>query len=147
MRTIKTYSKGAPFYNALTRTLGEILCYPSLMGGLFLDIYVVYIVRLLWRLVGLFRSRRWEKATATVLGTRTNASLYSSVSVDYEYAVDGQKFADTFVKAFIWDSSAKAYADQFAKGMSFTVRIKPGLPGSIADASVENWWNYETARR
>jgi hypothetical protein len=82
------------------------------------------------------------------LGTHANTLPYGSVSVDYEYARDGQKFADTFVKPFIWDSSAKAYADQFAKGMSFSVRVKPGQRGvSIADASVENWWNYETARR
>jgi hypothetical protein len=55
-------------------------------------------------------------------------------------ARDGQKFADGFVKPFIWDFSAKANADQFAKGMSFSVRVKPGQPGvSIADASVENW--------
>ena len=118
------------------------------MGGLFLDVYVVYIFRLLWRLLSLIRSRRWEKARAIIFGTHANTLLYSSVGVDYEYALDGQNFADTFVKPFIWDSSGKAYADQFAKGMSFTVRIKPGQPGvSIADASVENLWNYETARR
>jgi hypothetical protein len=108
----------------------------------------VFIFRLLWRLLGLVRSRRWKKVIATILGTHANTSLYSSVSVHYEYALDGQRFADTFVKPFIWDFSAKAYADQFAKGMSFTIRTKPGQPGvSIADASVENWWNYETARR
>ena len=86
--------------------------------------------------------------TATILGIHPNLGQYSSVSVDYEYAFDGQRFADSFVKPFIFDSSAKAYADQFAKGMSFTVRIKPRQPeASIADPSMENWWNYGFSER
>jgi len=36
----------------------------------------------------------------------------------------------------------KAYADQYARGMEFKIRIKPGDPSvSVADSTVENWWN------
>jgi Protein of unknown function (DUF3592) len=115
--------------------------------GFLLNIYIVYVVRMLWRLAGLVRSRRWKRAIGNVLGSSVKSG-YSSVSVDYEYVVGGQKFAATFVKPFIFDSSAKTYADQFARGMEFTIRIKPGSPEtSVADPSEENWWNYQTAQR
>jgi hypothetical protein len=110
------------------------------MAGLFLDIYIVYLFRIFWRLANLLRSRKWSKATATVLGSRPNLSVYNSVSVDYEYGVNGQKHADSFTKPFILDSSAKAYADQFARGVEFKIRIKPSDPSvSVADSTVENW--------
>jgi len=53
---------------------------------------------------------------------------------------NGQKHADSFTKPFILDSSAKAYADQFARGMEFKIRVKPSDPSvSVADSTVENW--------
>jgi Protein of unknown function (DUF3592) len=110
------------------------------MAGLFLDIYVVYVFRIFWRLANLLRSRKWTKATATVLGSHPNLSNYNSVRVDYEYAVKGQKYADSFTKPFILDSSVKGYAEQFARGMEFKIRVKPSDQSvSVADSSVENW--------
>lgn len=108
--------------------------------GFFLDIYIVYLFRIFWRLANLLRSRKWTKAAGTVLGSHPDLSLYSSVSVDYEYAVNGQKHADSFRKPFILDSSAKAYAEQFARGKEFQIRIKPSDPSvSVADSTVETW--------
>jgi hypothetical protein len=110
------------------------------MAGLFLDIYIVYLFRIFWRLANLLRSRKWTKATATVLGSHPNLSLYSSVSLVYEYEVDGQKHVESFRKPFLSDSSAKAYADQFARGKEFKIRIKPSDTSvSVADSTVENW--------
>lgn len=119
------------------------------MGGLFLEIYFVYIVRMFWRLVSLLRSRRWNTANATILGVHLNTKghVSNSVSIDYEYAVDGQKRADTFLKPFIWDSSAELYASEFTPGMTFKIRVNPGDPEvSIADSSVEYWWNHLAAK-
>lgn len=132
--------------NPLKQDLGSEFLITCDCMPLVLDTYIVYLVRMLWRLVGLFRSRRWNRTTATVLGSHVE-SPYSRVSVDYEYVADGQKLAATFVKPFIFDSSAKTYADQFARGKEFMIRIKPGKPEtSVADRSVENWWNYQMAR-
>jgi hypothetical protein len=112
-------------------------------GGVFADVFIVYLVRMLWRLATLLRSRRWTKVNATVLGCHLNKSAYNSVSVDYEYEVDGQKRAETFLKPFIWDSSAKVYADQFGRGTAFKIRIKPADSDvSVADTSVEHWWTF-----
>jgi hypothetical protein len=110
------------------------------MAGLFLDVYIVYFFRTLWRVAHLLRSRRWPAVTATVLGSHFPHDVYNRVSIDYEYAVNGQKHADSFTKPFILDSSAKAYADQFARGMGFKIRVKPSDPSvSVADSTVENW--------
>lgn len=108
----------------------------------FIDVYIVYMFRMFWRLANLLRSRRWSKATATVLGSHLNQGVNNGVSVDYEYEANGQKYAASFDKPFIFESSANAYADQFARGMEFKIRIKPGDPCvSVADSTVENWWS------
>ena len=107
---------------------------------LFADIYIVYLARILWRLVALLRSRRWGRATGTILGVHLNGVYFKSVSVDYEYGAESPKYASTFVKPFLIESSAKAYSDRLKRGMSFTIRIKTGDPEvSVADASEENW--------
>jgi hypothetical protein len=111
------------------------------MGGLFLDIFIVYVFRMLRRLASLLRSRRWGKEIAAVSDSHLNDSLYNSVNVEYEYAANGQEYVGSFEKPFILDSSAKAYAEQFARGMEFKIRFKPGDPSvSVADSTVENWW-------
>ena len=101
--------------------------------GFFLDIYIVYFVRTVWRLVDLLRSRRWSKSTATVLGVHVRGGLYNSVSIDYEYG-PFPKYASTFVKPFIFKASAEAYAQHLTRGMQLHIRIKPGHPElSVAD--------------
>lgn len=106
----------------------------------FAEILFVYVVRIMWRLANLLRSRRWTKANATVLECHRNKSAYESVSVDYEYELDSQKRVGTFLKPFIWTSSAELYADEHPPGAAFKIRVKPANPAvSVADSSVENW--------
>jgi len=126
------------------QTLGTLLKFrlwpPSHLAVTRTGLHFVYFARTLWRLVGLLRSRRWSTATATILGVHLGKGFYNSVSVDYEYGVDAPKYACTFVKPFIFESSAKAYADQLKRGMQFRIRIKPGNPEvSLADPGEENW--------
>jgi hypothetical protein len=107
-----------------------------------LDILIVYLVRILWRLRNLLRSRRWNRVNATVLSSQVNESPFgNSVTVDYEYEVDGQKWPEAFIKPFILHSSAKVYADEYPRGAMFKIRIQPGCPDvSVADKGVEHWW-------
>lgn len=112
------------------------------MAGLFLDVYIVYFFRTLWRVANLLRSRRWPAVTATILGSHFPKAAYNRVSIDYEYAANGHKYVASFEKPFVFDSSARAYTDQFARGMEFKIRIKPADPSvSVADSTAENWWN------
>jgi hypothetical protein len=104
-------------------------------------VLVVYVVRILWRLISLLHSRRWTKINATVLGCHLNKSACPSVEVDYEYELDSDKRAATFLKPFIWTSSAEIYANEYARGATFKIRVKPGdYAVSVADQSVEHWW-------
>ena len=101
--------------------------------GFFLDIYIVYVARSLWRLIDLLRSRRWSKSTGTILGVHVRSGLYNSVRVDYEYGPP-PGYASSFVKPFIFEASAKAYAEHLTRGMQMLIRIKPGRLGvSVAD--------------
>ena len=95
---------------------------------------------ILWRLGNLFRSRKWNEMSATVLGPHLSKGTNTTVRVDYEYAINGQTYADSFEKPFLSDSSALAYTEQFPKGALFKIRFKPANPAmSVADSSVENW--------
>lgn len=89
------------------------------MRGLFLDVYIVYLFRMLWRLANLFHSRAWVNVTATVFGSHLDKGTNVIVRVDYVYAMNEQKYAESFEKPFLVDSSAQVYAERFPKGAAF----------------------------
>jgi hypothetical protein len=102
-----------------------------------MDTYVEYIIRVVIRAANLIRSRRWPIVKATVVNADcpepehgcTVATLY------YEYVVDGDKYGDTFEKAFIEHESGAEYAALFAKGIRIKVHVKPSQP----DKSIPAW--------
>jgi|SRR5579871_2029244 len=109
---------------------------------MFADNLLIYICRVLWRTFALLRTLRWPKTNANVLGAYVTSEVsWVSASVMYEYSVGDQKgFSDTFVKPFLFTSSAEAYCAKYTRGRSFTIRVNPKRPDiSIADFSVENW--------
>jgi hypothetical protein len=98
------------------------------MGGLFLDIFVEYLFRVLVRMFELLRSRSWPVAMGTVLSSDCPHAFYGGTvaTVYYEYIVDGEKYGAACEKPFIWHDSGTEYADQFVKGVDFKLRLKPG---------------------
>ena len=101
------------------------------MGGLFIDLFIEYLIRVTLRGMNLLRSHRWPITKGTVLGAKSSgfpAVGCPVATVDYEYAVDGVKYADSYNKPFISSGSAAAYADLFIKGADIKVRLKPGDP-------------------
>ena len=100
------------------------------MGGWFADIFVEYLLRILFHAANLVRSRRWPTVTATVLSSDCPFTITGCTvaTVYYEYVVNGEKYGDTFGKPFISQESGKDYAAQFAKEMPFKVRVKPDDP-------------------
>jgi len=97
------------------------------MGGLFVDILVEYIFRVVFRAMQLLRSRKWPVVRATVLSADCPQAGFGCtvVTVYYEYVVNGEKHGDTFDKPFVSPDSGEEYAEQIAKGMGFNVRVKP----------------------
>jgi hypothetical protein len=55
-----------------------------------------------------------------------------------EYMVDGAKYAGCYEKPFLVRASGVAYAESFAKGEDFKVRLKPGDP-SVSVAEPGAW--------
>jgi hypothetical protein len=110
------------------------------MGGLFLDIFIEYVFRILLRGIRLFRSRHWPVVNASVLsaGCPQSGLGCTVANVDYEYDANGVKYAESFEKPFIASTSGMAYAQQFVKGADFLVRVKPGDP-SVSVAAPQDW--------
>lgn len=100
------------------------------MGGWFVDIFVEYLLRIVFHAANLLRSRRWPTVTATVLSADCPHAAYGCdvATVYYEYVVNGEKHGDTFGKPFISQESGKDYAANVVKGMHFKVRVKPDDP-------------------
>ncbi len=81
---------------------------------------------------------RTDKPVAEIDTLARAAELFERQSGKVEGAA---KYSSTFVKPFIFNSSARTYADQVKPGMLFRIRINPQNPEvSLADRSEENWW-------
>jgi hypothetical protein len=100
------------------------------MGGLVLDIFVVYLIRVL--------SRAWkQRGTAGWEPTKANIANISSplitwgcpvVEVDYVYKINDEIYSGAETIPFIWQSSAQGYVQRNPKDSVVTVRIKPSAP-------------------
>ena len=104
------------------------------MGGWFADVIVGYFItlfRIVARILRARRSKGWREITATVAGTSCQTSSYMPrpvAEIVYTYRIDGGFYGGADEKPFFFESSAKRYAEQFARGDSLVVRVKPGEP-------------------
>jgi hypothetical protein len=104
------------------------------MGGWFLDVFVGYFitfVRIIARIQRTRRTKGWRETTATVSGASYQVSAFLPrpiAEVVYTYRIDGGFYGGVDEKPFSLESTAKQYADQFARGDSLIVRVKPGEP-------------------
>jgi hypothetical protein len=110
------------------------------MAGWFADILVEYLFRVLVRGIQLLRSHSWPITKGTILGAACPEASYGCpvANIDYEYIIDGVKYADCYKKPFLVHASGVAYADLFVKGADFKVRLKPGDP-SVSIAEPRGW--------
>jgi hypothetical protein len=106
----------------------------SFVGGWFADVFVGYFVTL-YRIVGrILRARKskgWHEITATVSGASCQSSSYMPrpvAEIVYTYRINGGFYGGVDEKPFFFESSAKHYAEQFARGDSLFVLVKPGEP-------------------
>lgn len=107
------------------------------MGGLVLDVWVEYLVRVVMRLVQVLRSSSWP----TVSG-KVNAAVYhqqsglgcNSVEIFYEYHLDGRVYTGSYKNPFIFPVLAERYVARFPNGTELVLRAKPGKPSiSVMD--------------
>ena len=96
------------------------------MAGWFLDIYVEYLIRVVARLIMRIRSVHWAAAKGTVIHSQSRGGLGCPVTdVTYKYEVSGETCEGVNTKPFIFDRSAKLYAEHFAAGQQVTARVNP----------------------
>ena len=104
------------------------------MGGWFVDVFVGYFVtlfRIVARILRTRRSKGWREITATVSGASSQTSSYMPrpvAEIVYTYRLDGSFYGGADEKPFFFESSAQRYAQQFTRGDSLIVRVKPGKP-------------------
>ena len=110
------------------------------MGGLFLDIWIEYLVRVVIRGVRLLLTKDWPVRNAKVLNAECAAGGFGCtvVTVYYEYSVEGAKYGGICEKPCLTSTSGGIYVEDLlkvkGKDQEFRVRIKRGDPSaSIAD--------------
>lgn len=100
------------------------------MGGLFIDIYIEYFIRLIVRLIRDHKSRNWPAVEATISSTDSERLGYACpcAQLNYIYQVSAESYSGSHVRGFILRSSAEDFAGEFLNRGKAVVRIKPGDP-------------------
>ena len=99
------------------------------MVGLFLDIVIEYLIRVIGRAIKRYRSRGWPTVRATVASSECPKSSGCNLAeVTYLYSVNGERYSGTNKKPFLSHDSAEEYVRHFVPGKEFTVRVKPDDP-------------------
>ena len=100
------------------------------MGGLVLDLYVVYLIKLVIWAFRMRGSGKWPITTAVVFFIDEQAATpsYPTGRVVYSYDVDGESFDGENSKPFLWSKSAQRYIARFPEKSRITIRLKPADP-------------------
>jgi len=104
------------------------------MAGWFADVVVGYFITLFRIVARILRGRKskgWHEITATVSGASCQSSSYMPrpvAEIVYTYRINGGFYLGVDKKPFFFESSAKHYAERFARGDSLFVLVKPGEP-------------------
>ena len=101
------------------------------MGGLVLDIYVEFIVRVIIRLLRARGSKAWPviKGKITGINLRPGGFGCAVADVAYSYRSDGELYTGTDAVPFVWTSTAENYLEGHPRGSELLVRVSPGDPG------------------
>jgi hypothetical protein len=100
------------------------------MGGWFLDVYIAYVFRWFFRLIGRRGSSSWPIVQASVTSSIASPGVFgcSTAEVIYTYEIDGHIYGGRNEKPFISPNSAKNYSANYPEGTRLSVRTKPGTP-------------------
>jgi hypothetical protein len=100
------------------------------MPGLVLDYYLVFLFKLIARVIQTWGCSRWPMTTAAVeiADPDYGGTSYPTAQVIYNYVVDGATFEGRSRKPFIRYKSAKEYTGHFPNGSRVMIRVKPNQP-------------------
>jgi len=100
------------------------------MGGLVLDIVVMFIFKSFVRAMRFLKSLRWNRSIATVLdSTLVDPDMgCPSVRVHYQIASNGNTQQGVDEVPFFLRGSAKSYVRSFSRSQAVVVRVNPENP-------------------
>jgi len=106
------------------------------MVGWIADIIVEFLVRVVMRMVRIFRSRAWPTVAGEVTDSTYQKAGYGCdvAEICYKYRVDGELYTGMYVKPFISNVHGEDYVARLPAGTGLVIRIKPGEPSiSVMD--------------
>lgn len=100
------------------------------MGGLVIDIIVEFLVRVVMRMVRIFRSRSWPTISGQVTESTYQKAGYGCdvAEISYKYRVNGELYTGMYEKPFIANVHGEDYVGSLPAGTELVLRIKPGEP-------------------
>ena len=100
------------------------------MGGLFVDIYIIYVFKAIVHWLRVRGSEKWPFADATVTAPPTSSHGYGcpKVEIVYSYRVEGELYTGIHEEPFLLTDSLTDYVARFGVGSSLVVSVKPGEP-------------------
>jgi hypothetical protein len=101
-------------------------------AGLVLDYYVVFLIKLLIRVIKMRGSSKWPVTIATVTDTNPfyGGKGYPTAEVAYSYEADGNSLEGQNTKPFVALDSAERYVTHFPLQSQIKIRVKPGSPST-----------------
>ncbi len=100
------------------------------MGGFVIDIFLVYVLRVLVRAWKRTRTSSWELLTARVAEASCPMMPLGCpvAEIVYVYVVLGETYSGLASVPFIWQSSADLYVQQHPPGALISVRVSQLAP-------------------
>ncbi len=108
------------------------------MVGLFVDVFIAYLIKLTLRFLRVRGSGGWNRVTAEIGSCRFDDSWVANcptVHVGYIYEYEGKAYSGTDSKPFLSSMFAKEDAERFRPGETAVVRVNPHRP----EKSVLRW--------
>jgi hypothetical protein len=98
-----------------------------MMGGMFADVFVIYLSKSIVRLFLFFESWRWKRVPASVLDCIAPDPGIGCplVKIHYQVNSNGDSWAVREEMPFISARDARRYAEKFAENCTINVRVNP----------------------
>lgn len=100
------------------------------MGWIGLDFFLVYFYRASIRLVGFFKSRKWDRVVASLTDWTVSepGRACLSLKVRYEFMVNGHLVVGCDEFSFISAWHTSSYAQSLSRGLPSIIRVNPRNP-------------------
>jgi hypothetical protein len=100
------------------------------VGGLLLDVWIEFLVRVIVRFFKARGAASWPIVEAKVTSAKLRRGYTSCDVADtaYNYRSDGKLYTGTDANPFLTTGSAKDYLEQHPVGSKLLVRVKPESP-------------------